>query len=206
MELYFVPLATIATLFFFACASPGPDFINITSYSLVSRKAGFSAAVGAVLGVLILSSVIAVGLLIASNGFSSFYYVLRIVGAAYLAYLGCRVIIGAMRGGEPPLQATKAIPISIIFIRGIATNLSNPKAAFFIASIFTTALPHGAPTIVYILAILTVTLVSSGVYTVVAVTFSLNKVQKLYRHIWRCVDTLLGACFIGLAAKLISNQ
>lgn len=202
MELYFTSVATIAVLFFFACASPGPDFINITSYSFVSRRAGLAAAAGAVIGVLVLSSVIAVGLSRASAEFGNLYHVLRVVGAIYLAYLGCKAIKGALRGDEPPIRAASTLPSYIIFLRGLATNLANPKAAFFIASIFTTALPSNSGTQAYVISVLAVVLVACGVYATIAVTFSLKMIQATYRRAWRGIDTVLGACFIGLAAKL----
>ncbi|RJX82163.1 LysE family transporter [Pseudomonas sp. LS-2] len=84
----------------------------------------------------------------------------------------------------------------------MATNLANPTAAFFIASIFTTALPNGSDAKAYVASVLAVTIVACGVYATIAVTFSLERVQATYRRSWRAVDAILGACFIGLAAKL----
>lgn len=202
MEPYLTSAATIAALFFLACASPGPDFINITSYALVSRRAGFAAASGAVFGVMVLASLIAIALATASIRFSNVYHVLRAAGAIYLAYLGCKTIKGALLGNEAPIRAASSQRSYIIFFRGMLINLANPKAAFFIASIFTTALPTESEAEAYMISVLVVTLVACGVYATISLTFSHRKVQSMYQRVWRGVDASLGVGFIVLAANL----
>src|SRR3569833_1585879 len=62
------------------------------------------------------------------------YTAVKLAGAAYLAYLGVRMLISAIMSGEglpddPPIRPAAAPNTGAAFRLGLATNLHNPKNA-----------------------------------------------------------------------------
>lgn len=115
--------------------SPGPDFAIVIRYGLTgSRKASIlaSAGIAAALIVHVLYCVFGIVLLIQSS--KVLFSLLHFGGAAYLAYLGIRLI----RSGSG--NVPKPDPVKIhhrAFRDGFLTNLLNPKASLFLLSLFT---------------------------------------------------------------------
>jgi threonine/homoserine/homoserine lactone efflux protein len=114
---------------------PGPDTIYVLNRSISQgRRAGLAAALGSANGVfghITLSVVGFSALLMASHrGF----LVVRIAGAAYLTYLGIRLIRKAAHISDA--ERLPHDPMVQVWLQGILTNILNPKVAvFFLAFI-----------------------------------------------------------------------
>ena len=83
----------VITITLLAVISPGPDFAMVTRNSLLlSRRAGVGTALGIALGVLVhvTYTLVGVGLLIQQS--MVLFQVLKLVGAAYLIYLGMKML------------------------------------------------------------------------------------------------------------------
>jgi threonine/homoserine/homoserine lactone efflux protein len=124
--------------------TPGPDTALIIRNALRagSRAASLSAAgVGAGSIAWAAASVLGIAVLIQSSALA--FTVFKFAGAAYLAYLGLRSLIGsfrAPRGSTPDdaAQAPERIDDSAAFGQGLLNNLLNPKAG----AIFVTVMPQ----------------------------------------------------------------
>jgi len=116
--------------------SPGPDFALTVRNTLArGRSAGLGTAAGVVAGQLVWEAATVAGLaalLIASR---PAFLALRLIGAAYLVWLGLEALRAAWRGA--PLRARRARGTAP-FVQGLASNLGNPKMAVF----FTSLLPQ----------------------------------------------------------------
>jgi threonine/homoserine/homoserine lactone efflux protein len=116
--------------------SPGPDFALTVRNTLArGRSAGVGTAAGVVAGQLVWEGATVAGLaalLIASR---PAFLALRLVGAAYLVWLGVEALSAVRRGA--PLRARRARGTRP-FVQGLASNLGNPKMAVF----FTSLLPQ----------------------------------------------------------------
>jgi homoserine/homoserine lactone efflux protein len=117
----------VATLLM--CLSPGPNVFTTLSFALAQ---GFARAMRSVLGVAVASTLFLVvsslGLVAVLATASRTFFVVRIAGAAYLAYLGVRLLRAAARpthGGTPVRLTTRP------FTQGFATHISNPKAVLY---------------------------------------------------------------------------
>ncbi len=111
--------------------TPGPDVVYIVTNALKSGfRAGAVAALGIVAGcfVHILGAAIGLSALIAAS--ATLFTVLKYLGAAYLIYLGFRMLMSARPAA---LGATEAPGRTLgqVFWRGFATNALNPKVALF---------------------------------------------------------------------------
>jgi threonine/homoserine/homoserine lactone efflux protein len=115
--------------------TPGPDVLYVVTNSLrCGVRAGIVAGLGITAGcfVHIFAAAVGVGTLMATS--AAAFTVLKYIGAAYLLYLGVRMVLSrpappadieqaAAAGGERSLKA--------VFLGGFWTNVLNPKVALF---------------------------------------------------------------------------
>jgi threonine/homoserine/homoserine lactone efflux protein len=112
------------------CLTPGPAVIYVISAALGrGPRAGLAASLGIVAGntlYFLLSALGVAAVILASN---TVFTVLKWIGAAYLVYVGARMLFARR---EP--VALRPQPVARSFARGFAVQAANPKAlAFFVA-------------------------------------------------------------------------
>jgi threonine/homoserine/homoserine lactone efflux protein len=110
--------------------SPGPDFA-LTVRNSVTRGRGLATAAGVVAGQLVWVAATAAGVgavLVASR---PAFEALRLLGAAYLVWLGLSMLLRRGHAARPPRPGPA-------FRQGLVNNLSNPKMPIF----FTSLLPQ----------------------------------------------------------------
>ena len=119
--------------------TPGPDVLYIVANALRSgARAGMVAALGITAGCFVHIFAAAVGLSALMAASSTAFTVLKWVGAAYLVYVGLRLLVSrapsainleAAHAGSTGV--TTPIDLKTIFYRGFWTNATNPKVALF---------------------------------------------------------------------------
>jgi threonine/homoserine/homoserine lactone efflux protein len=111
---------------------PGPDFAVILRSGTRGARAGWAAAAGAQLGLCVhmLLAVVGISTLLAAH--PGALVAVRLAGGAYLLYLGGRLVVGSFRRPLTPDDAPEAPQA---FRAGLLTNLTNPKAVLFFASV-----------------------------------------------------------------------
>jgi threonine/homoserine/homoserine lactone efflux protein len=114
-----------------AIAVPGPGVVAIVARALGSGfRSTIPAALGTAAGDWVLMSLSALGLAVVAETMGSFFFALKVVGAAYLMGLGVRYWTAPIRGpGEwVPERAGRS------FLSHFMVTVGNPKAiAFFVA-------------------------------------------------------------------------
>ena len=111
-------------------AIPGPDMLLSLSRGLTQgRGAGFAHAFGVGLGIMAHSLLAALGVSALLTASQTAFWVMKLVGGAYLIYLGVQQWRSTT--SATLLNAPKA-PLPTIFWRGILSNLLNPKVALFV--------------------------------------------------------------------------
>lgn len=205
---YLPQLFAIASIILLACISPGPDFVAITSNALTSRRNGMMVALGVALGCVVWAALAVFGLGVLLTRIGWLYSVVRYLGAAYLIYLGVRMLLSA-RHAPAKLEETQAAapePALLAFRRGLLVNLANPKAAAFFGSLFVSVLPQDAPVWVHAATIGTVGLVSTIWFLCLALMFSARRVRSVYERLRRPADALMGVALVGLGGKLAMSR
>jgi len=110
---------------------PGPDMLLSLSRGLSQgRAAGCAHACGAGVGIMGHSLLAAFGVSALLTASQTAFWVMKLVGAAYLIYLGVQQWRSAATGAAP--MTTKPAPLQVVFIRGVLSNLLNPKVALFV--------------------------------------------------------------------------
>lgn len=117
--------------------TPGPDMTFFLSKTVSqSRAAGFAALGGVSVGVFIHSVLVAAGLSAVLAASATAFTVLKIAGAAYLAWLAVEAV---RKGSSLSLDPNaRAEPLRAAFLKGLLINLLNPKVIVF----FVTFLPQ----------------------------------------------------------------
>lgn len=108
--------------------TPGPDTLYIVGRSSSQGlRAGVAAALGVGAGILVHISAAAVGVSALFAASATAFTVLKLVGAAYLVYVG----ISLMRLSAASVPALQAAGLRTVFVKGFWTNVLNPKVALF---------------------------------------------------------------------------
>lgn len=120
--------------------TPGPDMAVVTKNALAHGRRGvLLTTTGIALALAIWISATAIGLSALLKASSEAFLVLKLVGAAYLAYLGVRTLLDSRRRPSDLLAgAPLPAPAHAIFRQGFLSAMSNPKLGVF----FVTLLPQ----------------------------------------------------------------
>jgi RhtB (resistance to homoserine/threonine) family protein len=118
---------------------PGPDMALVLRNGVAyGRHAAVATALGISAGLLVWALAAALGIAALLHASSTAFTILKLVGAAYLVWLGLRALREAWRGsGDAALQARSRRRGSP-FRDGLLTNLFNPKVAL----VYTTLIPQ----------------------------------------------------------------
>jgi threonine/homoserine/homoserine lactone efflux protein len=118
--------------------APGPDMALVARHALLGgRRAAFVASVGVATGLTIWTLAASVGLGALLRHSEPAFVALKVVGVAYLVFLG----VQALRTAWRPRKTAAGIPHARTrhaFRQGLLSNLGNPKIAVF----FTSFLPQ----------------------------------------------------------------
>jgi len=111
--------------------APGPGMLYVLARTLAGgRREGVLSSLGTFFGGLVHVVAAATGLSLVLATSAAAFAVVKYAGAAYLVYLGIRMIAGAARDDDSVSLAapdTRRNP----FWQGIATEVLNPKTALF---------------------------------------------------------------------------
>jgi threonine/homoserine/homoserine lactone efflux protein len=120
--------------------TPGPDMAVVTKNALAHGRRGVvltTTGIAVALACWVTATAIGLSALLRASGEALF--VLKLAGAAYLAYLGVRTLIESRRlRGDLLADAPPAAPAHAIFRQGFLSAISNPKLGVF----FVTFLPQ----------------------------------------------------------------
>lgn len=132
-------MVTLFVLGFALAASPGPDSFLIVRNTLVEGpRIGFMTLLGNRIGLCAHLAAAIVGLSVALQNSPALYLGVRLLGAAYLVYLGASNLVSRAR--QAPAAAVTGSGggmASVTAVRqGLLNNLLNPKVSLFFLSLF----------------------------------------------------------------------
>jgi threonine/homoserine/homoserine lactone efflux protein len=131
-------------------ALPGPDQALIMRNALVGgRSAGVRTMLGGASGLTVHATAAALGVSALLATSATAYASLKLVGVAYLVYLGVRMLVSARRPSEPDQASTGGR----WFAQGFVSNALNPKVALFFLTFVPQFLPDTGSTLPAALAL-----------------------------------------------------
>jgi threonine/homoserine/homoserine lactone efflux protein len=126
-------MPVFVTAVFLLMIIPGPDMVFVVANALGGGvRAGVAAMLGVASGAYLHIIAAAFGISAVLQTSDIAYEIVRLCGAAYLAYLGVKFL----RSTSSIMRIDAAMPqgCGTIYRQGVVTNLFNPKAALFTLS------------------------------------------------------------------------
>jgi threonine/homoserine/homoserine lactone efflux protein len=182
-------------------ATPGPDTALIIRNALASGpRASTMSALGVGAGILAWAAAATFGVGVLLERSSTAFTILKLAGAAYLAYLGLRSLLS--RSPADPDVARTTLGDRSAWAQGLFSNLLNPKTGAFFVTVMPQFLVPGDPAIRLVLMVaafevmLLVWLIAYG-----HVVSRLGR-SGLGSRVRQLMTRLTGVVLIGLGARL----
>jgi RhtB (resistance to homoserine/threonine) family protein len=189
--------------------TPGPDTaLTIRNVFAGGRRAGLATALGVATGQLVWALLTSLGLVALLLASAPVFHALRLLGAAYLVYLGVQSLRSSFKAtAGVSLQSGGSLQPRRAFWQGLLNDLANPKMAIFFASVlpqfaqpdrgmFSQLAALGA-----VFAALTLTWLS--LYSVV-----LSLAGKWFQGsaVRRTIDGVAGVALLGLGVRVATAE
>ena len=195
---------SLALVCMMGAMSPGPSLAVVLKHSLNGgMKNGMLAALSHGFGVGLYAAASLLGLDALMLQFPTVYQFLVYLGAAYLAYLGLKILFSKPNDSELQVQKS-AVSSSKALQDGFAIAFLNPKLAIFFLALFSQFIdPENLTLNIGIIMCLTVFVIDTGWYLLVALLTDVSKKRFGFtkQNVW--LDRLLGMVFIALAIKVV---
>lgn len=207
-SLYINEFLLVLITIFFATVSPGPDFAFILKQAVTyGRKTSIYTAIGigSAVSIHIFYTIIGIGLIISKS--LILFTIVKFLGAGYLIYLGYKSLnsSGFKIDKEDTNEQIK-LGNKQAFLLGFLCNALNPKAAFFIISIFTVTISTDTPFVVQSIYGLSCILVVSSWYIILAFVLSQDKIRGFFNKFGKWFDKTVGMILISMGIKVALSK
>ena len=191
--------------------TPGQDTaLTVHSTLRGGRRAGLAAASGVAAGQAVWTVAASAGLAALLVASEPVFTALRLVGGAFLVWLGVRALAAALRREAaaalgPSCSRAPGPRPAAAFRRGVLSNLANPKMAVF----FTSLLPQFVPAGGGFAAMLAVGLLFCALTAcwLGAYAFAVDRAGRVLRRprVRRVLDALTGAVLVALGVRVAAE-
>ncbi|TVT88255.1 LysE family transporter [Pseudomonas sp. RGB] len=205
---YVAPLLSLGLLWTVAVVTPGPNFFNTAQLAAsCSRRHGVVASAGVATGTVIWGLAGGLGIKSLFTAAPMLYLAFKIIGGCYLIYLGLKLFKrSAPTASQTVLPDEPKRSLLSAWRFGLLGNLSNPKAALFVATAFASTMPPSPSPTLLALAVITMATLSFSWYTSVALVFSSERMANLYSRSRKWLDRFAGGCYLLFGAHLVANR
>lgn len=200
--------------------APGPGMLYVLARSLAGgKREGVLSALGTFLGGMmhVLAAALGVSVVLAKSAVA--FSTVKYVGAAYLCFLGVRMILDARREPRkeqasaedlvPQDHSLAAKPARNPFWQGVATEVLNPKTALFFLSFIPQFVNRGGGHVfLQFMALGTISVVmnTTADLIVIALAGPLGERIRSSATFRRRQRTVTGAIMIGLGTYLATSE
>lgn len=197
--------------------TPGPDTAFIVGQSIThGRRAGLLSVLGISAGCAAHTIALSLGLSALLAASASAFLVIKVAGAAYLVFLGARMIVGTIDtvsrrrdavvvAASATRRRTRPASPGRTFLQGFLTNLLNPKVVLFFLSFFPQFVSEASPSKGSAFLLLGSILIAiSTVYngTVAWLAGGITQRMRGAPVVKAWLERSVGAAFIALGARI----
>jgi len=190
--------------------APGPGMLYVLARSLAGgKREGVLSAFGTFLGgmVHVLAAALGVSIILAKSAVA--FATVKYVGAAYLCFLGIRMILDARREERTPDTIPASKPARNPLWQGVATEVLNPKTALFFLSFIPQFVNRGSGHVFLqfvALGTISVVLNTTADLIVIALAGPLGERIRSSATFRRRQRTVTGAIMIGLGTYVATSE
>lgn len=189
--------------------APGPGMLYVLARSLAGgKREGVLSAFGTFLGGMVHVFAAALGISIILAKSAAAFALVKYVGAAYLCFLGVRMILDA-RSHETAPHVSFAKPVRNPLWQGVATEVLNPKTALFFLSFIPQFVVRGNGHVFLqfvTLGTISVVLNTTADLIMIALAGPLGEKIRSSAVFRRRQRTVTGAIMIGLGTYLATSE
>lgn len=197
-------LVAVFAVFIPALILPGPDFVGVVRSSLTrGTTAGLLTTLGVTVGLGMYATLSLLGLSAVLVKYQWLTWAVRVLGGAYLAYLGIRLLLAKPAkigdtAAEGPLRGNA-------FVFGFFVTLTNPKAVVLFASVFATAVTASTPH--WLMALMIAIVMASSLiwYSIVSLFMSSGPVMRRFQNARHWIERFAGASFVLIGGRIIAD-
>lgn len=190
--------------------SPGPNILSVIGTSMgAGRRHGALLALGVGLGAFGWGLLTLAGLSALIRAYAAVLTTIKIAGGAYLLWLAFKAFRSAASRADPrvgPIERGAQAGPWPLLLRGLAIQLTNPKAALTWIAIISLGMRRGAPVWVGIAIVLGVGVLSVLGHLGYAMLFSTRSMAVAYAKARRVIEAFLGLFFCFAGVKLLASR
>ncbi|MEB4677421.1 threonine export protein RhtC [Enterobacteriaceae bacterium G50] len=200
---------TVALVHIIALMSPGPDFFFVSQTAISRfRKEAMMGVLGITCGVMVWAGVALLGLNLIIEKMAWLHTIIMVGGGLYLCWMGYQMLRGALKkenhaAPEPQVELAKS---GRSFMKGLLTNLANPKAIIYFGSVFSLFVGDNVGADARWGIFLMIILETLAWFTVVASLFALPAMRRGYQKAAKWIDGFAGTLFAGFGIHLIISR
>jgi len=203
----FIVFLTAAVLL---AVAPGPGMLYVLARSLAGgKREGVLSAFGTFLGGMVHVFAAALGVSIVLARSAVAFATVKYVGAAYLCFLGVRMILDARKDEAASEVAQDSRPARNPLWQGVATEVLNPKTALFFLSFIPQFVNRGGGHVFLqfvLLGTISVVMNTTADLIVIALAGPLGERIRSSATFRRRQRTVTGAIMIGLGTYLATSE
>jgi RhtB (resistance to homoserine/threonine) family protein len=189
--------------------APGPDTAYIVGRSIAQgREAGVASALGITVGSIFHTCAAALGLsaILAASAWA--FGIVKIVGGAYLVFLGIKMLLERRTPVDMPANFRRS-GIVAAFRQGILTNILNPKVALFFLAFLPQFIEPTSNAKVAAFITLGLTFVTTGtVWCLILAIFASAFSERLRGNqtVAAVLNRAVGGLFVFLGVRLAATR
>jgi RhtB (resistance to homoserine/threonine) family protein len=197
----FIGIATVVIIV------PGPDTAIVTKNALLyGRRAALGTAFGVNAGIAVWTLAAALGVASVVRASDVAFNALKLIGAAYLIWLGVQALWAAAHGGShagAEHGERKTLDARGGFRQGALSDLANPKIAVFFTSVLPQCVDPGRSVLIPSLLLGVVFLAMTLVWLIGYALLAVRASEVLRRQRVRAaIDRISGVILIGFGVRL----
>jgi RhtB (resistance to homoserine/threonine) family protein len=189
--------------------TPGPDMAVVTKNALAHGRRGVvltTTGIALALGIWTGATAVGLSALLRTSGEALF--VLKLVGAAYLAYLGVRTLLDSRRRPADLLaSAPEPAPAHAIFRQGFLSAISNPKLGVFFVTFLPQFVMPGQPVLPRLLLLGVIFAVIGFTWLIVYGTFVTRMRDVITApRVRQWMERVTGVVLLGFGVRLAAER
>ncbi len=190
--------------------SPGPNGLLIAKTVPVSGKAAGFANVFGFMAAFYLHGVLSIlGISVLLTQSAQLFFILKMLGAAYLCWIGIKALKSAWQGSADPLVTSpkaKKNTLGKAFVEGFLTNALNPKVSMFYLAAFPQFITQTDAVASSFLLVLIHSVINFIWFSAMVLLFSRLAGAAQNKTFQKALKTTTGVIFIGFGVKLATTK
>lgn len=191
--------------------SPGPNGVLIAKTVPTSgRSAGFANIAGFVTAFYLHGTLSVLGISVILVQSATAFTIVKMIGAAYLIWIGVKALIAAVRGVKTApavAPAKKRVNLAKAYLEGLLTNALNPKVSMFYLAAFPQFISTGDNAVASsFLLVFLHSIINAVWFTAMVLLFSRLTSMARGDRFQRWLKGITGIVFVGFGLKLASYR